>query len=290
MNGDRRSHVGQILSAIDNGKLPHDEIERRLESLIEAEFEKVDEPVDTELIEECQSLLMQLHHFQPDKKAIPAFEKSKGYLKAQVKRESRHRHTLEMRIVASAAVFVLIIGGFGIHRQWLSGVSSQDGQQYLVKGHEISTTMVESAIAEHEQFAHCLTSDIEEAIDFLGFTPSIPSRLNGEWEPSEFDITFYPESIQLCAIYVSISFPDQVLMYTRTFFTETENAFISLEQNTNGEKILLQSTDIYMSQNNSYTIATWKDGLTVHWLSGPLEKNGIIQITQELLGGNSRNE
>ncbi len=285
MNGDRRSHVGQILSAIDNGKLPHDEIERRLESLIEAEFEKVNEPVDTELIEECQSLLMQLHHFQSDKKAIPAFEKSKGYLKAQAKRESRHRHTLEMRIVASAAVFVLIIGGFGIHRQWLSGVSSQDGQQFLVKGHEISTTMVESAIAEHEQFAHCLTSDIEEAIDFLGFTPTIPSSLNGEWEPKGFDITFFPESIQLYIRYASKRFPDQMLIYARTFFTDVKNAFLSLEQNTKGEKIALQSTEVYMSQNSSRTIFTWQDELTVTVISGVVDKDALLNIVQELIGG-----
>jgi len=289
MNGDRRSLEGQILSAIDNGNLPHNEIERRLESLIEAEFEKVDEPADTELIEECQSLLMQLHNFHPDEKLIPTFEESRGYQKALAKRKSRHKHMLEMRIVATAAVFILILGGFGIHRQWLSGVSSQDGQQYLVKGHEISTAMIESAIAEHEQFAHCLTSDIEEAIDFLGFTPTIPSLLIGEWEPSTFDITFFPESIQLYISYTSKGFPEQMLMYAQTFFPDVANAFLSIEQNTNGKKILLQSIDVYLSQNNSYTIATWKDDLTVHWLSGSLEKDSIIQITQDLLGGH-RNE
>lgn len=290
MNGDCRSQVEQIISAIDNGKLPHIETERRLEALIEAEFEKVDEPVDTELIEKCQSLLMQLHHFQPDQKPIPAFEKSQAYERTLDKRKFRHRHMLDLRMIAAAAVFVLFLGGLGIHHQWLSGVSSQDGQQYLVRGHEISTAMIESAIAEHEQFAHCLTVDVEEAIDFLGFAPTIPSQLNCEWNPSEFDVTFFPESIQLCVSYTSMRFPDQILMYVQTYFTDVANAFLSIEQNTNGERISLQSTDIYVSRNNSYTIATWEKGLMVHWLSAPLEKDSIIEIAEELLGGNNKNE
>lgn len=290
MNGDRRSHVGQILSAIDNGNLPHNEIERRLESLIEAEFEKVGEPADTELIKECQSLLMQLHNIQPDQKPIPAFEKSRGYQKALAKRESRHKHTLAMRTVAAAAVFILILGGFGIQQQWLSGVSSQDGQQYLVKGRELSTAMIESAIAEHEQYAHCSTTDLKEAIDFLGFTPTIPTMLNGEWEPSMFDITIFPDSIQLYVRYTSMHYIDQELVYSQTFFTDVENAFLSIEQNADGDKTMLQPVAVYVSQNSSRTILTWRNGLSVNWLSGDSEKSLLIPIVQEIIGGNNRNE
>lgn len=60
MDGERISCTERILSAIEYGKLPNDETERRLCELVEAEVNKTDSKADMELVKACQSLMWQL--------------------------------------------------------------------------------------------------------------------------------------------------------------------------------------------------------------------------------------
>ena len=58
MDGERRSCTERILTAIEYGKLPNDETERRLCELVEAEVNKTDSEADMELIAEAISLVI----------------------------------------------------------------------------------------------------------------------------------------------------------------------------------------------------------------------------------------
>ena len=120
MNGNLRPELGQILRAIDFGDVSHEEIERRLNALIEAEGEKTDGPADMAMIEACQALLMQLHDCHPDTACI-------GSAGVQKDEQKPCRKFIGWRIAIATTVIVLVVGAVGYRYQWLEGTSTLDG-------------------------------------------------------------------------------------------------------------------------------------------------------------------
>lgn len=278
MNGDLRPELGQILRAIDFGDVSHEDIERRINALIEAEIEKTDGPADMAMIEACQALLMQLHDCHPDTACI-------GSAGVQNDEQKPCRKFIGWRIAIAAAVIVLVVGAVGYRYQWLEGTSTLDGQQYIVQGHEITTSMIETAIAEHSGYAQCQIQDIAELISFLGFDPCIPSELAGKWQAEQFNVLVSPSFIQVSTSYASISVTNHDLVYSQIWFMNAENAFMSVEQNANGMVFCVQSTDVYISQNNERILLSWQKGLSANLLSGTECEDVLIRLVQELIGG-----
>lgn len=279
MNGDLRPELGQILRAIDFGDVPHEEIERRLNALIEAEIEKTDGPADMAMIEACQALLMQLHDCHPDTACI-------GSAGAQNDERKPCRKFTGWRIAIAAAVIVLVVGAVGYRYQWLEGTSTLDGQQYIVQGHEITTSMIETAIAEHSGYAQCQIQDTAELISFLGFDPCIPSELAGKWQAEQYDILLLPNFVQINIKYASSSRSDHDIVYTQSWFLNVQEAFMSIEQNADGESFRIESTDVYMSRNSERILLSWQEGLSANLLSVESDKDTLMEVVQEMIGGN----
>ena len=279
MNGDLRPELGQILRAIDFGDVSHEEIERRLNALIEAESEKTDGPADMAMIEACQALLLQLHDCHPDTAYISS---------AGVQNDQRKpcRKFIGWRIAIAAAVIVLVVGAVGYRYQWLEGTSTLDGQQYIVQGHEITTAMIETAIAEHSSYAQCQIRDTAELISFLGFDPCIPSELAGKWQAEQYDVLLLPNFIQINIKYTSSSKSDHDIVYTQSWFLNVKEAFMSIEQNAEGESFRIESTDVYMSQNSERILLLWQEGLSANLLSVENDMDTIMKVVQEMIGGN----
>ena len=279
MNGDLRPELGQILRAIDFGDVSHEEIERRLNALIEAEIEKTDGPADMAMIEACQALLMQLHDCHPDTACI-------GSAGVQNDEQKPCRKFIGWRIAIAAAVIVLVVGAVGYRYQWLGGTSTLDGQQYIVQGHEITTSMIETAIAEHSGYAQCQIRDNAELISFLGFDPCIPSELAGKWQAEQYDILLLPNFVQINIKYASSSKSDHDIVYTQSWFLNVKEAFMSIEQNAEGESFRIESTDVYMSQNSERILLSWQEGLSANLLSVEGDMDTIMKVVQEMIGGN----
>lgn len=279
MNGDLRPELGQILRAIDFGDVSHEEIERRLNALIEAEIEKTDGPADMAMIEACQALLMQLHDCHPDTACI-------GSAGVQNDEQKPCRKFIGWRIAIAAAVIVLVVGAVGYRYQWLEGTSTLDGQQYIVQGHEITTSMIETAIAEHSGYAQCQIRDNAELISFLGFDPCIPSELAGKWQAEQFDVLVLSGFVQISTRYVSKTAEYHDLAYSQIWFTSAEEAFVSIEQSDEGKLIKVLSADIYISQNSERTLFSWQKGLSVNLLSGTDHQDILMEAVREMIGGN----
>lgn len=279
MNGDLRPELGQILRAIDFGDVSHEEIERRLNALIEAEIEKTDGPADMAMIEACQALLMQLHDCHPDTACI-------GSAGVQNDEQKPCRKFIGWRIAIAAAVIVLVVGAVGYRYQWLEGTSTLDGQQYIVQGHEITTSMIETAIAEHSGYAQCQIRDNAELISFLGFDPCIPPELAGKWQAEQFDVLVLSGFVQISTRYVSKTAEYHDLAYSQIWFTSAEEAFVSIEQSDEGKLIKVLSADIYISQNSERTLFSWQKGLSVNLLSGTDHQDILMEAVREMIGGN----
>ena len=80
----------------------------------------------------------------------------------------------------AAAILILIVVGDGIlNREWLSGSSTDDEQQYAIQGKILDPGLVgEGAATDDDTTADSLTTtDWEDVVDFLGMEPILPGYL-----------------------------------------------------------------------------------------------------------------
>ncbi len=276
MNGEYGPEIGQILRAINFGNLPSEEIERRLRALIEAEIGKNDDSVNVKKIEACQDLLLQLNSsclnsngnsFSVIQKSLPMRKKSNIPCRA---------------IVALLTVAIVLWGGV-LKNTHLTGSSTVNGQQYIIQGNEITSSVIQNAIAEHNGFAQYQVETSAEVYEILGFDPHFPCELMRIWNTQLFNVLVTPDFIQISSVYTS----DQAhnITYTHTLFANVEEAYMSIEQNGEGKIYHLKSTDIYESKNDERTLFLWQHGLSVNLVSGTDSTDLLSQVVQEIIGG-----
>ena len=184
MDGVHQSAVDQILSAIEHGNLGVDETERRLQELIQAEQAKPTAEQDQHLINSAEKLREELHH-----RMVLSFEaKCQQDLddtlwKYRAWKKQQHKQRRVYRIGALAAMILLCFGlGSGLlHWNWFDARISNDGEQCVIQGHEISLDTITQAIAAHDGVDEITTTDTEALCAFLGFNPAIPETLHSNW-------------------------------------------------------------------------------------------------------------
>lgn len=285
MNGDNRSYEDQILRAIDYGNLPQEEIERRLRNLIEAEISRTDTPADLEMIDACQSLLLEMHG-QSNQLMISA-EKAAG-IDREIPNIDQHRfHSpkLVLRVVAITALLIIVvtISGFSLRLFWFEGHSTPDEQQYIVQGHVIDPGIINAAIAEHTQIKELSTDNAEELYSFLGFRPNIPLTIRSLWTAQRFSASFLSGQIRISVYYVSEN--NGTLLYIINIFTDMENARLSFEQNSEGIIREVDGNSIYVAHNEERLSLCWSKGIVVFRLSGNIVDQDIPLILQEIREG-----
>lgn len=203
MDGVHQSAVDQILSAIKHGNLGVDETERRLQELIQAEQAKPTAERDQRLIDSAEQLREELHH----RMALSFEAKRQKNLdstvqKYKVWRKQQHKQKQTLRISAFAAMLLLCLGlGSGLLRwNWFETKSSEDGEQYVIRGHEISLDTISQAIAAHNGMAQIATDNAEVLADFLGFSPKICETLLNKWIVKSYTAYVYPERIDVLTL------------------------------------------------------------------------------------------
>lgn len=110
---------------------------RRLEAALQSEIDRKDKAADMELVESCEELLWQIG----TQGKLVFEDRSKENQAALMQRlERKRRRTAAQRLgmratAAITAILMLIVVGDGIlNREWLSGHSTDDGQQYAIQG------------------------------------------------------------------------------------------------------------------------------------------------------------
>lgn len=287
MNGDTRSCVDQILDAIEYGRLPIDETERRVQNLLDNEVSKTTEAADMDMVNACQSLLWELKtHGQ-----IP-YEDHSEQIRASVEKEysswMRHhqRQQLAIKIGSAGAVFLLVVGiSLSLHWEWFSGNSTPDNQQYFVQGHEISTEMVAEALAGHDAFAQYEGDNMDELETYLGFQPNIPQRLENELFATRYSILFLPTEIQLNVFYTKSLDAPYELSYSIHYFTQINDAYISMEQSERGEYVEICGYHVYITNNLEHQLACWQIDNSMHVLLINTPDENIETVITEFIGG-----
>ena len=290
MNGDQCRMIAEIREAIQDGTLDHQEIERRLSIAIEAELYKKDGPANMQLIKACQDFLWELNtDGMPyiscvDTVRIAVEEK----LKKREKRRTYGRSFFRIAFATMTLILLFVIGDGLINRGWLKSHSTKDEQQYVIKGELVNPGLVTKGTADADDEPSDLTTEsLHEALTFLGFQPEMPT-----WLPEGWMAKTYYVSIGVASNRINISFlpPKKdaaTLFYSARIFENTENAFVSFEQNADGERTNINDNIVYVAQNEDRTTCIWIKSFTVYTLSSTLDIADIQKIITSM-GGESR--
>ena len=281
MSEPRSQAAQRIIDALEEGRLDENEINRRLNAVIEAEYKKGKE-ADTELIKACENLLESL--FTPERTPYADHsERFFSYLKKNtVVREKRRPFAgrkLIRAVALAAAILVFTVIGDGILQfHWFTASPTDDRQQYAIQGHEIDAALIRRCIAEHSQDSQdFVTENWQEAVDYLGFTPynfSQEERISVE----KIQVLTSPVAIRV-SIWYSQEDNNRFLLDTM-YYQSVENAYLSFEQNkTNGIMEIIGDNNVYITSNMNNTTYVWIKGSAVLSLlsKGPIESpNEII--------------
>lgn len=271
MSGDHRSYKDQILNAIEDGTLSHEESERRLQELIDSEINRKDGPADMELIDACQSLLWILSN-TPQPVALHTEQSLASLQMRLAKRKQRQRvAVITTRAIAIAAIFLVLFVGVGglLRWEWFSRYSTPDEQQYVIQGYVIDPQIIARSIAEHIDNVRLETKDYSEVLTFLGFDPCIPQHLVDHWDARNFFVSITPDMIYISTLYLNNDGNARQLTLDSFFCTSVENAYITFEQNQTGKIEMVNDYPVYVSENEGYSVACW------------LRKNLVLMLSSE---------
>jgi len=270
-----------ILKTILNGDLSKKEMERRLQEIIDDALSgPLDAPADMELVEQCQSLLWSLKTNGSIPYPDHAQENKQQLMQRLATNPSPKGRPLLRRVIAVAAILVLVLGLSVVSIQWISGKSTPDGQQYIVQGHEISTDLIQKSIAENLAQGSLITTSREEAEQFLGFDILLPDTLLGQYTCEKFTIHILPMWIQCRIDYILNENRIIVIVY---HLTDLQDSVLFTEQDDNGEYVSLQDTELYVASNAGNIAITWSINNSVYHLSGLLDSQQGIEIIKEII-------
>lgn len=283
--------VAKLKSAIKEGRLDQVEIERELITFINDETQKGDN-ANIELLDRCEDMLYFLHTGKELKlhaskrKLHRAIDKYTAYSnKSHMRITYITKYTF--RIMAAFIIIVITICGldFALNKKWIIGESSKDEQQYIIRSNEIDPQIISQCIAEHTEYTSYDLTDKGEVEKILGFTPAIPDQLSNKWIAYRYRVFFYPEWINLRIQYQN-DLEDSALLVNVLYFTSYDNAQFAFEQSEGGEVLSIGKNKSYLSDNLGKSMVCVFDGNSLIYLSGEIPTKQLIELANEMIGGN----
>ena len=221
-----------------------------------------------EIVESCEELLWQIG----TQGRLEFEDKRKENQVALMRRLEWKRYRsaalrVGMRTTAVvAAVLVLVVVGDGIlNREWLSGNSTDDGQQYAIQGQSIDLGLVEEGVAAgDDNIASSLTTtEWGAVVAFLGIEPTMPVYLPEGWRIGQYHAVRFDDELILNTSYINETDSTAVMIFLWDHYCSVEAANLVLEQNKDGEMMEIGGVRVYLSSNMEKNRFVWIDGTTV---------------------------
>ncbi len=252
--------------ALSSGEMLPEEVEQRLAAAIEAEYMK-DQP-RMAFINACEDLLREIRTGG----AIPFVSRAnedKAFVQAhtQLRRRGSWSVWVKAGAVAMAFVLVAVFGQWYGQFSWFTGESTDDGEHYLLTGHEVNLEFIQDAIADHHAEARFSSESLEEVIGYLGFVPPLPDMSGLDVQTTKYYVTISEGVVFLDVLYRRDP-ADLNVVYSVSWYTEEEAAYLSVEQSGDGVTERIAGTDVYCYMNVSRPGFLWTEGLTVYQVSG----------------------
>lgn len=192
-----------------------------------------------------------------------------------------------MRSLLVASVLMVVLFGVEIpfNREWLSGSSTQDEQQYIISEQTIDLGLVDEGKADDSMAdpQSITTTNLDEAIAFLGFAPAMPQWMPDGWELLPYYASRTASSERFVATYAHDE-QDYNLVYQTVYYYDAERASAAFEQNRTGEEIdLANGKTVYISENFNDTTCVWYESLACYSLAGPENTDTINESFEKTI-------
>lgn len=271
------------------GRITYDDVVRRLTKAIESEY--LNESPNIDFIDSCEDFLWEIGT-EGRQKFVSVSDR---YLEAieQHAEITAQEHTKRSPVMGFAKRIALISAAFAIlifftqgaiHFEWFTQHSSTDEQQYIIQGHEITISLIQECIAEHDSFSALKSSSWDELCEYLGFTPSVISP-----ETFQIDEALYQAYVEPGIIMVNVLYgsePDNAIaVFTIQYYTDTDEALFMFEQDTTGDLITVNGHSVYTNTNVSRISFTWLSNSTVYKLAGTFDYTLGISLVNHLTEG-----
>ena len=290
MHGDTRLSTAKILNAINYGTVSQEETVRRLEELVRLELEKGGEESDVELITQAEDLLQEM--LAKDAQPIESREaetKAAVLRRIAVEKKRQHIRKAALKVASVAAAFMVLLIGDGIlNRGWFKKYSTPDGQQYVVQWQEINPGIISEGVADNEpRTGELTTTNLDEAIKFLGFEPDLPTWMPEGWKPAGYDVVILADEKRFRVQYTN-SNTNTKFVYSQIVYTQIEEAYASFEQNSNGQSFEIGKIKIYQSVNTDKKRYNWTVDNSVFSLAGDVDYDTVYQIICSIIKSKGR--
>ena len=272
-----------IKAAIANGSLTKEEINKRLTYAIHKENEKRPKERDTDFMMACETILYEMHTGQP---YVSRREESKQALKIRlnhvIPQKAASSRIIKRVLVVTGALVIIVLGlEILLHRQWLEGIQSPDEQQYVITGQELDPGLVDEGLADNAgQPQTITTTDLNEAVNMLGYTPLMPTWLPERWTVESYYVR--NASATIFRIQYQSAQGDELLRFGATVYPDIERALLEFEQAKSGTETLCNGWSVYITQNVGKCIVVWQTDTTCYSLTGPITSDEAIQMINSI--------
>lgn len=287
MSGKQSSSIDAIKTAIAEGSLTKREIERRLEGVVAHEIDRKDGPADLKLVNACLDLLCEIQTHGQLQFESHALKNKNAVLARYEKRTRRNRRrSILARIAVVTAVLCVCALGIEIvfHRELFIDSVTLDEQQYYVQGVVEDPNIVKDGQAQEiDRPDSLITSDLDEALSFYGFTPPLLQWLPDGWSAIQYSVHHREWYSRLVVTYGTSS-SDHIVSYEVRHFDNLEDAYASFEQDVEGKAPLNVVPNGYYSMNQGEYTAIWYKGNMVFSIYGALSEDDFLKIVKSIGG------
>ncbi|MEG0493266.1 MAG: hypothetical protein RR696_08685 [Clostridia bacterium] len=261
-----------IIQSIRSGERSVHDLDQRLKNLVESEIAK--ENPDLKLINLCEKLIWEITEAKPYEDDL---EKSKQEQLRKFNKKLEKQRSVKRWCIASAAIAVVCAVGVLGYREWLSGQSSNNEQQFIVSGTTADLGIVHkgNADGENRESSEISTTKFEDIITFLGYEPACPTQLPKDVLVGEF---WASRSFASDSFRIDYLVADGSLTYKYTRYFESETAQYAFEQNAAGAILPNKNPTVYCTKNIDDIVLVWFDHLDCYSLSGTLPLEVIQQM------------
>lgn len=254
-----------LIGALSDGEITPVQVEQRLSAAIEAEYMK-DQP-RMDFINACENLLREICT-DGTMPFVSRVKEDEVFIQSQTKVCTQHSFPLWLKGCAVAAV-LLLVAVFSAHHgriSWMTGETIDEGERYLIKGHEINLEVIQKAIAAHGE-TDVQTESLDEVVDLLGFTPLLPDMSALNVKKTSYYLIISEGYIILDVLYQRDPTALNVVC-SISWYTDEEEAYLTVQQSGEGVTERIAGTDVYCYMNINRPGFIWSDGLTLYTISG----------------------
>lgn len=270
-----------------HGTISAGELEAWLHWALDLELAKKESHMNFPLVKACEKLLSVLHAQEitelPDRYAED-WTVVCDFLNEMPRHKPKIIHRA-IRVFALAVVMftLFVVGDSLISNQWLDESHSDDQQQLIIQGQSVDPGLIVEGIATPSEELHQVeTQHFVEVVDFLGYTPQMPTLIPEGWSVDTYYAEQYGATRKFIVIYKN---PDVngVLAFTTVSYNDVKSANYEFEQNNIGDYFqTVNGNRIYITYNIGRTLCVWIEGTKLESLRGPCPVEQMVEIIDSI--------